>query len=407
MADVLMIADDMTGALDSGVMLSENDIDTEVLIDSRGDLAGPLAAHEAVVVNTETRHLTPRQAVETVYEVAKRAIALGVRYIYKKTDSALRGNIGAELEAVLQASGVETVHFAPAFPQQDRLTIKGTQYVSGVPLDQSQFAHDPLNPMRSSYVPKIIAATSSVPVLAEGSRERPGGCVRLYDAATKGDMEQAAQKAFIRDEGRVFAGCAGFIGELVKLMTLKKTPTRDIDLSGPLMVFCGSMHELGRRQFELAEKSGVKRCSVETRVLVDGGFWEKTEGRELVEELRDLLAQGQPFLFNTIRESGEERYPGERLDISQSLPRAIARLIYDVLADNERGIPMIIGGDTLGAFLTYVGATRVRPVEEIRPGVVLAQTVDGRLHTAFIAKAGSFGDVRLIADLLNSVKKYK
>ena len=404
MADILMIADDMTGALDSGVMLSENGIDTEVIIDKLADLTEPLRSHEAVVVNTETRHLSPRQAYEAVYQLASSAKALGVKYIYKKTDSALRGNIGAELEAVLRATGQQTVHFAPAFPQQDRVTISGTQYINGVPLDQSQFAQDPLNPMKNAYVPNIIAATSSVPVCRDG----PGDgspCVRLYDAATAKDMKNIARRALVQERGRVFAGCAGFIGELVKQMDLRKTPGRDLDLSGPLMVFCGSMHELGLRQFELAEKTGVPHFSVETREMVEPDFWSSAAGETLLENLRGLLAQGRPFLFNTIREKDGERYPGEKLQLSQKLPGAIAQLVCKVLENNEKGIPMIIGGDTLGAFLTHIGASRVRPVQEIRTGVVLAETVDGKICTPFIAKAGSFGEVTLLVDLLKTAKE--
>lgn len=406
MADILMIADDMTGALDSGVMLSENDIDTEVIIDRFADLTESLRAHEAVVVNTETRHLSPCQAYEAVYQLASSAKALGVKYLYKKTDSALRGNIGAELEAVLQATGQQTVHFAPAFPQQDRVTISGTQYINGVPLDQSQFAQDPLNPMRNAYVPNIIATTSRVPVYRDAAPcATADPCVRLYDAATERDMEAIARRALVEEKGRVFAGCAGFIGELVKLMDIQKTPGKDLNLEGPLMVFCGSMHELGLRQFELAERAGVPRFSVETREMVEPGFWSSTAGEALLERLRELLAQGRSFLFNTIREKDGERYPGEKLHISQKLPGAIARLVYKVLEGDEKGIPMIIGGDTLGAFLTYIGATRVRPVQELRTGVVLAETVDGKIRTPFIAKAGSFGEVTLLVDLLKSAKE--
>ena len=160
MADILMIADDMTGALDSGVMFRRNAIDTEVLIDRAADFTSLLSLHTAVVVNAETRHLPPQQAYEAVYELASRAWELGIPYLYKKTDSALRGNIGAELEAVLRASGQSTIHFAPAFPQQHRTTVGGIQYIDGVPLHQSPFAQDALNPMTSACIPHIIAETS-------------------------------------------------------------------------------------------------------------------------------------------------------------------------------------------------------------------------------------------------------
>ena len=59
---------------------------------------------------------------------------MGIPHIYKKTDSALRGNIGAELEAMMQASGEEQLPFVPAFPQIGRTTVNGTHFIEGVPV---------------------------------------------------------------------------------------------------------------------------------------------------------------------------------------------------------------------------------------------------------------------------------
>lgn len=401
MADILMIADDMTGALDSGVMFRRNAIDTEVLINRAADFTSLLSLHTAVVVNAETRHLPPQQAYEAVYELASRAWELGIPYLYKKTDSALRGNIGAELEAVLRASGQSTIHFAPAFPQQHRTTVGGIQYIDGIPLHQSPFAQDPLNPMTSACIPHIIAETSQVPVCKGGELPSRTPCIQLYDAETEKDLEEIARRALFQEDGRVFAGCAGFIGELSKWMHMGKTPVDSPCVSGPLMVFCGSLHEQSRRQFELAERAGIRRFSLDARMLSDPAFWKSDSCGRLVETLRNLLAENSSFLFCPIGEAGE-MYPGERACISQRLPDAIARLICSVLDGNGSGIPMIIGGDTLGAFLRFTGTTRVRPIREVRTGVVLAEAVDGRFHIPFIAKAGSFGEDTLLLDLFTA-----
>ncbi|RAZ93762.1 four-carbon acid sugar kinase family protein, partial [Klebsiella oxytoca] len=80
---------------------------------------------------------------QVVYETAKRAWGLGIPYMYKKTDSALRGNVGSELTAVLDATGSRSLHFFPAFPRMHRTTEDGIHYINGIPVHESVFGRDP------------------------------------------------------------------------------------------------------------------------------------------------------------------------------------------------------------------------------------------------------------------------
>ena len=76
--------------------------------------------------------------------------------IYKKTDSVLRGNIGAELSAALQASEAEYLAFVPSYPAMNRITKNGIHYVDEIPLSESIFGRDPFNPVTESDVAKLI-----------------------------------------------------------------------------------------------------------------------------------------------------------------------------------------------------------------------------------------------------------
>ena len=112
---LLIIADDFTGALDTGVQFAAYGAATRVMVKDQVDFASCDA--QVLVVDTETRHLPPEKAYQIVEELTRAACRAGIRYIYKKTDSALRGNIGAELAAVLQASNNRQLPFLPAFPK--------------------------------------------------------------------------------------------------------------------------------------------------------------------------------------------------------------------------------------------------------------------------------------------------
>ena len=102
MFTLLILADDFTGALDTGVQISKTGARTVVLTDPHADLERFADETEVLVIDAETRHIPPQQAKACVASIARRAFAMKVPCIYKKTDSALRGNIGAELEAVAE-----------------------------------------------------------------------------------------------------------------------------------------------------------------------------------------------------------------------------------------------------------------------------------------------------------------
>ena len=106
MVKLLVIADDFTGALDTGVQFKAKE--SLVLIYQPGDNTIREIMQKSIqvlVIDAETRHMTPQKAYETVFTIISAAMELGIRYIYKKTDSGMRGNIGSELSAFYDASG--------------------------------------------------------------------------------------------------------------------------------------------------------------------------------------------------------------------------------------------------------------------------------------------------------------
>lgn len=74
---------------------------------------------DVLVVDTETRHLPAAQAYAAVEGLVQRAKRAGFAYLYKKTDSALRGNVGAELAALLNASGQPPAGIFAGFPPDE------------------------------------------------------------------------------------------------------------------------------------------------------------------------------------------------------------------------------------------------------------------------------------------------
>ena len=174
--EILVLADDLTGALETGAKFAAAGVGAVVLLPG-----GETADAPAVVIDTETRHAPPEEAARIVESHARAALAAGARLVYKKTDSTLRGNIGAELGALARAAGTELV-YAPAYPRMGRTVRAGRLYVDGVPVSETAFARDPLDPVRESAVARVLAAQTDA-------------AIRVWDGESEAEIEAAARAA--------------------------------------------------------------------------------------------------------------------------------------------------------------------------------------------------------------------
>ena len=163
MIKVLVIADDYTGALDTGAQFCASG--ARVLVTAPEYMETDIVSGrccDVLVIDAGSRHLPPALAAERVGNIARTGAKLGYTHFYKKTDSALRGNVGAELAAMLEANGGGALAFAPAYPKSGRVTVGGIHYVDGKPLGESVFARDPHSAVGQSGVMGIIREQTDI-----------------------------------------------------------------------------------------------------------------------------------------------------------------------------------------------------------------------------------------------------
>ena len=137
-----IIADDLTGAMDSSGYFAEKGLTTVVVL-----APGYSPTADVVVVSTNSRADDADVACEKVRQAVKR---LTGRIVYKKIDSTLRGNIGVELDAAMDELACDKAIVAPAFPAVGRTTVGGLLLVDGTRVAGTQFAQDPISPVRES-----------------------------------------------------------------------------------------------------------------------------------------------------------------------------------------------------------------------------------------------------------------
>lgn len=149
-----IIADDFTGANDSGVQLAKKGLTATVMLDftEKNIQSNP----DVLIVDTDSRAKTQEEAYEAVEEAASLLFEQGYGHVYKKVDSTLRGNIPAELAALEKVYNPDIIVIAPAFPKMKRTTVSGHHYVNGELITETEFGKDPKTPVTESYLPDML-----------------------------------------------------------------------------------------------------------------------------------------------------------------------------------------------------------------------------------------------------------
>ena len=414
---LLIVADDFTGALDTGVQFAAQGVQTRVLVGAHVELT----THEAtvLVVDTETRHLPPDEAYDIIARLIERARRAGVRYIYKKTDSALRGNIGAELAAVLNASGCRQLPFLPAFPQIGRITREGVHYVKGIPVAESPFGMDPFEPVKHSIVTKVIAEqcnlnATSFPALTEADNVPEDTGILVFDAADTDDLYCTGRKLLEQRGLHIMAGCAGFAAVLPKLLGIAIETSRSLPTLNPrLLVGCGSVNPITLAQMDRAESAGFTRLRLTPRQKLEPGYWQSDEGRLALERIEQMLTDNPYCIIETNDLVGNQLTAdyAARLGIDQETLRvriasSLGYLIGEIFTSPSLGTLLLTGGDTLLECMNCIGVSELEPVCELEKGIVLASFTYNGYTRHVIAKSGGFGQESLLIDLAERIAGY-
>lgn len=396
MSQLFVIADDLTGALDTAVQFVMQGVSTCVLPD--GDGALPASPCAVMAVNLPTRHMDAKAAYDAVYRATRQAVEAGVPFLYKKTDSVLRGNVGAELAAMLDASGQTRLDFLPAFPTLGRATVGGVQTVGGVPIHQSVFQADPFEPITESVVSRIVARQTDIPCLAaDAPTSLPDGEKRIlvYDAATEEDLRQAAERAFQTNGLKAMAGCAGLAGVLGQVLPLPRGDIWETLPDRRLLVICGSVNPIARQQIEYAQRHGFLRITLTKEQRTDASLL--TGG--LLSDILSRWEENHPMILDI---NGDEVADCQ---LREQVAANLGTLTDRLWRKGMRATVMVTGGDTLQAVLHALNCRSIRPMKQIRPGVVLSECRCGQELVSVVSKAGGFGGETLLTEIEQEIRE--
>jgi uncharacterized protein YgbK (DUF1537 family) len=350
--DVLGLADDLTGALEVGAKFAAEGLDTLVSTTSA------VLAAQVVVRDIETRHVSPGEAAERMRAAAVEARST-CKLIYKKTDSTLRGNIGAELGALVRAYPDSPLIYAPAYPALGRVVKRGQLYIEGMLAHETVFAHDVLNPVVDSDIVRVVRSQTDASVFSVQAKELnhlEAGAIYVCDGESDTEIEQAASA--MTNGCRLAAGP----GALAAAIARRTEGTRNRVASWPRIRSClvvsGSRHERSVAQLCHA---GERAWPVVAADAIPASGWAILEGNGV----------------------------------------GVGAQVVDILARVELEALTIFGGDTAYDVLQSIGVPALRPLGEILTGVPVSKLEDRNLY--FITKAGGFGPVDVLSALRSAL----
>lgn len=413
--NIAIIADDLTGANDTGVQLARKGLASSVLLDYK-EIAG--TESNVIVIDTDSRSISMKDAYERVQEACTHILRQErFEWIYKKIDSTLRGNIGCEIDAVYDCARPDFVVVAPSFPSAGRVVRDGCLYVHGVPLHLTHIAKDPKNPVRSSSLQEIIQGQSKRKTAAinldqlhgdfEGLMKIFKECMEhqipylIFDVETDQDLHRI-QEVMSKTEYRiVWAGSAGLANVLSEHWIKDTAHVEHISVvKGPVLIVVGSVHPMSRRQLDhVLHQPDVIGIELGSEKILEPQSREVELARmKAVAEAAFAHTPAAVVLYSAGGSEDVKRAKQKGLalkmndsEISNEISRVLGELAASMI--NSYGVRKLImtGGDTARQVCLSLGAAQIELMNEVSIGISLGR-LSGNEERYMITKAGGFGD---------------
>ncbi len=417
MVKLLIIADDFTGALDTGIQFKKRGISTQVFTKTRIEDYEIKKDTEVLVIDSESRPLPKEEAYLEVQRIARWALSKKIGIILKKTDSALRGNIGAELTAVADAAEDGKVFFLPGYPEIHRITRNGMHYIDGELLEKSVFGQDPFEPVKKSYIPDIIKEQSNIQVLcirkeeAIPKLEKNDANIIVCDTESTEDIDNRLEELLEKKQLKLIAGCAGLAERLVEKLDFTRKEQLKFKETKGLYVACGSLNKITEKQVEYAEKNGeFERIHLTTMQKLMPEYYKTDAGKKFMNSVIDLCEKKKRVIVDTFeQDDSKEKFLKEHQIPSESVRFRISDthgcIVDEIVSQHTDVTILMTGGDTLMGYMKKVGCTQIEPVCEIEQGVVVSNLVRGGRNVQIISKSGGFGTEDIFCRIAEKVIK--
>lgn len=400
------VADDFTGASDAASFLAGRGIKT-LLFNGTPDSREILQDCAAVVIALKTRSIPADEAVRETLKAVRWLEQHGAEQLYLKYcstfDSTLEGNIGPDIDAVLEAYKIPYTILCPALPVNRRIVKDGILIVDDRPVAEGHMANHPLNPIWDSRIEELMRPQGKYPcMILDGpllARTREA----VLEEVEKFSKDKAhfyiipdyttdAQGKKIADvfgDNRLLTGGSGILEHLAERYKERYdcaagqalptgTPGKGIALSGSCsMATCGQCK---------AYAEGHRTFSVDPKRILDGSLTAEDLWKFITESGEDSLVYSAGATDPQSRIYADEETAARAAKALEQTLAALAKRAF------EAGYTRIIaaGGETSGAVALELGFDGFIIGESIAPGVPVMIPLNHQ-NIRIALKSGNFG----------------
>ena len=373
---MFIIADDITGAAEMAGIAHRLGFSAHLQLCSPSSNTHHLSPNtqQLLVLATDTRGINEEEAVAETKRITTNLLSPsltgrdGVGLFFKKTDSALRGHVVAELAALMESMGYRRAVYMPANPSKDRIIKDGVYLIKGVPIHETAFSYDPEFPAKTSVLRERFPDAEDHHIMMPNAETLDDIChiVETYNDghtlfAGAADLFEAWLKSRRPNDTTPTlpkgGGKDGGVGGMEWRNSLPSSPSLWEGwggvIGGGLLVLCGSTQskplDLGFPEYPMP------------RVVYDG----EAPVTSWIEEIKEAPA-GAILSFGTnTHRTGKEA--------AVYLRNAMAEAATAFINSHHPQEIVIEGGATAFCLLNRLGWHHFRITNEIAPGVVRMQ----------------------------------
>ncbi|GIN69784.1 hypothetical protein J14TS2_02590 [Bacillus sp. J14TS2] len=419
-----VIADDITGSNDIGVMFGKSNYIADIFSYGPTVLSNVTKDNRDVLIfDTDSRLDDEKTAYDKVYQATLDIQKAGADQFFNKTCSVFRGNIGSEFDAMLDALKEEFAIVVLGFPKNGRTTLRSIHYVYGDKLQDSQFKDDPIHPMKESNLVTILQSQTSrrvgaihEEIIKQGSKAIKQQIQQMkineqfqyiiLDVTNQNDLYEIAKAVY---QEKIICGSSALAEEIPKVQKKRDKAKNLLPLPAKKSekgLFCaaGSLMPQTYHQINYMKRTGNSVIEFDTFEFLKSDA-KNSFVNGLVEKIVKDMLDGKNVVFHStntnekVRETKAEaaKHGLNNTEISKMVSETIAHITSEVIRRTEQYRFVIAGGDTSATVCRTLGIEGMRVWKEIQPGLpsCLSHTNPPYL---FVLKSGSFGNETFIEE---------
>jgi len=370
-----VLADDLTGAAELAGITLKFGLTSEI----KNEFSGPLQS-DVLVVNTKSRIVDEITAAKINKNACHYMLPLNPDWIFKKTDSVLRGHVRIEIQAILDACGIRKCLLIPANPRLGRTMVAGKYYINDIEIAQTAFADDPDYPCKTSDVLSLLGKDAkSDTAFLNKNQELPSSGIFIGQVKDEQSVIRWANRV---DDQLLPAGAAEFFTKIL----LKKGFKYNEDVNAPatdygkILFVCGSSHENSRLAVAQAGRQGAAIFSMPEKLIynMDNNLLEKWQW-----DIKAAFNKSDKVILTVADQKISSKETARRIQ------NVFARTIALLLLRLQLNTLVVEGGETAQEITKRLKIDHFFPKNLLAAGVVELQTKTENPATVII-KPGSY-----------------